>query len=93
MNISKLEARSDWTLIVAAVPCRECQAMAGSLCRDVGTFRRTGVTVHRADWHAERKYDAAFAWYNRENPGSLTEEEQRKSEGKGASGYSEGPET
>jgi hypothetical protein len=66
-NIHDLETRRDWPLLVTAVPCRTCEAGLGMLCRDVGAWKLSGQTVTRADYHAERKYDAAEAWYNRES--------------------------
>ena len=75
-NISELERRHDWQLLVMAVPCPTCGAIVTSPCME-GAFtvpdgaqqdqRRPFIASgrQRVDYHAERKYAAANAWYNR----------------------------
>jgi hypothetical protein len=71
-NIHELEARPDWPLLVTAVACRTCEAQAGALCCDVGARKLSGQIITRADYHAERKYDAALAWMNRRGASPVT---------------------
>lgn len=68
-NISLLEKRRDWTLIVMSQPCPEpgCGAQAGEHCQQVASsLRGLGQRSQRQDFHASRKY--AAAQYLEENP-------------------------
>ena len=83
MNIIALETQNhgqDWPMIVMAVPCPICSAPPLERCRTVRadnpqTNHLIQVGLERADWHAERKYAAARAWYAQRDKPTPTAED------------------
>lgn len=68
-NISALEKRRDWMLILMSQPCPEqgCGAIAGENCWQVSSaLGGFGQRSQRQDFHASRKY--AAAQYLEEHP-------------------------
>ncbi len=79
-NLNELERRPDWQLLVTSVPCPICRAIVGAPCsaRRINEYEMPNGAetrqfnpsyLPRVDYHAERKYAAAEAWYRQPDAG------------------------